>query len=100
MKHGIAFRFATAGQQLRRTDRPRARGPAAAGRRRTASWVDARLAAMPVRAIASGRAAGRLPGRLASRRSATARAAASMPSPARHRPLSSVRLTLMQDHSS
>ncbi|KWF84268.1 hypothetical protein WL93_21590 [Burkholderia diffusa] len=34
------------------------------------------------------------------RRIAHARAAPAMPSPARRRPLSSVRLTLMQDHSS
>ncbi|WP_322023471.1 hypothetical protein [Burkholderia sp. BCC1977] len=36
----------------------------------------------------------------ARRRIAQARTAHAMPSPARHRPFSSVRLTLMQDHSS
>ncbi|QVN16527.1 hypothetical protein [Burkholderia pyrrocinia] len=51
-------------------------------------------------AIASGRAARSVSRRLAKRRPALARAVPSMPSPARCRSLSSVRLTLMQDHSS
>ncbi|WP_321793223.1 hypothetical protein [Burkholderia pyrrocinia] len=51
-------------------------------------------------AIASGRAARSVSRRLAKRRPAPARAVPSMPSPTRRRSLSSVRLTLMQDHSS
>ncbi|EKS9884724.1 hypothetical protein BTK96_001654 [Burkholderia pyrrocinia] len=51
-------------------------------------------------AIASGHAARSVSRRLAKRRPAVARAVPSMPSPARRRSLSSVRLTLMQDHSS
>ncbi|MFJ1214090.1 hypothetical protein [Burkholderia pyrrocinia] len=57
-------------------------------------------AATHARAIASGRAARSVSRRLAKRRPAPARAVPSMPSPARRRSLSSVRLTLMQDHSS
>ncbi|UXU88759.1 hypothetical protein [Burkholderia sp. S-53] len=57
-------------------------------------------AATHARAIASGRAARSVSRRLAKRRPAPARAVPTMPSPARRRSLSSVRLTLMQDHSS
>ncbi|WP_241302665.1 hypothetical protein [Burkholderia stabilis] len=57
-------------------------------------------AATLARAIASGRAARSAARSLAKRRPAPARASPSMPSPARRRSLSSVRLTLMQDHSS
>lgn len=57
-------------------------------------------AATFARAIASGRAAHSVARSLAKRRPAPARASPSMPSPARRRSLSSVRLTLMQDHSS
>ncbi|WP_174934503.1 hypothetical protein [Burkholderia lata] len=115
MKHGNGIRFATTGPALRRDDRAR-------GRTATALFVVARAclpsrfavalatasvasatAARPAgnhslaataatfaRAIASGRAARSVPHPLARRRLALVR----------RRSFSSVRLTLMQDHSS
>ncbi|WP_338639111.1 hypothetical protein [Burkholderia pyrrocinia] len=66
----------------------------------TGNHAMAAPAAMLARAIASGRAARSVSRLLAKRRPAPVRAVPSMPSPARRRSLSSVRLTLMQDHSS
>ncbi|RXV73161.1 hypothetical protein D1006_13005 [Burkholderia stabilis] len=126
MNHGNGIRFATTGSALRRADRMRAPGANACSAIVACRHVPSRLAvpcaAAPVaiaiaarfagnhamaasaatnaRAIASDRVARRAPRPLAKRRPAPARTASPMPSPARRRSLSSVRLTLMQDHSS
>jgi len=126
MKHGNGIRFATPGPALRRAERLHAPGANAfnafAARRRVRSRLAVPFAAASVAianaarfagnhalaaaaatnacAIASGRAARSVSRRLAKRRPAAARAVPSKPSPARRRSLSSVRLTLMQDHSS
>ncbi|WP_233343723.1 hypothetical protein [Burkholderia cepacia] len=123
MKHGNGIRFATTGPASRRNGRVRARAasapfvvarPCLPSRfaAAVAAAVAAAFAAAPVanaaaarpagnhspaasaatfaRAIASGRAARSMPLPLAKRR----------PAALRRRSLSSVRLTLMQDHSS
>ncbi|CAB3765359.1 hypothetical protein B7G54_14760 [Burkholderia puraquae] len=115
MKHGDGIRFATTGPALRRDDRPRARAataPFVVARTGTPSRCAVSFAAASVasattarpagnhllaasaatfaRAIASGRAARSVLQPLAKRRPALVR---------RHS-FSSVRLTLMQDHSS
>ncbi|EDT43453.1 hypothetical protein [Burkholderia ambifaria] len=127
MKHRDDIRFATTGSALRRAGRMRARhlraGIAPAARAATALRVVVHvslslrrvmpLAAAPV-AIAALSAGNpvmaaatlacartvRCAPAFSRRRIAHARAAPFMPSPARHRPFSSVRLTSMQDHSS
>ncbi|WP_175866112.1 hypothetical protein [Burkholderia contaminans] len=111
MKHGNGIRFATTGPALRRDDRVRERAATAlfvvaraclpsrfAVSPKAASVVSATAArpagnhslAASAATIASGRAARSVPHPLARRRLA----------PVRRRPFSSVRLTLMQDHSS
>ncbi|TES72992.1 hypothetical protein E2P84_22955 [Burkholderia cepacia] len=115
MKHGNGIRFATTGPASRRNGRVRARAasaPFVVARACLPSGFAAAFAAAPVanaaaarpagnhspaasaatfaRAIASGRAARSMPLPLAKRR----------PAALRRRSLSSVRLTLMQDHSS
>ncbi|WP_321907184.1 hypothetical protein [Burkholderia cepacia] len=120
MKHGNGIRFATTGPASRRNGRVRARAASAPfvvarpclPSRFAAAFAAAAFAAAPVanaaaarpagnhspaasaatfaRAIASGRAARSMPLPLAKRR----------PAALRRRSLSSVRLTLMQDHSS
>ncbi|WP_081078879.1 hypothetical protein [Burkholderia cepacia] len=115
MKHGNGIRFATTGPASRRNGRVRARAasaPFVVARPCLPSRFAAAFAAAPVanaaaarpagnhspaasaatfaRAIASGRDARSMPLPLAKRR----------PAALRRRSLSSVRLTLMQDHSS
>ncbi|WP_431207333.1 hypothetical protein [Burkholderia cepacia] len=115
MKHGNGIRFATTDPASRRNGRVRARAasaPFVVARPCLPSRLAAAFAAAPVanaaaarpagnhspaasaatfaRAIASGRAARSVPLPLAKRR----------PAALRRRSLSSVRLTLMQDHSS
>ncbi|UEP28793.1 MULTISPECIES: hypothetical protein [unclassified Burkholderia] len=127
MKHRDDIRFATTGSALRRTGRMRARhlhaGIAPVARAATALRVVVHrslslrrvmpLAAAPVAiaalsagnpamtaaTLACARTVRGAPA-CSRRRIAHARAAPFRPSPARHRPFSSVRLTLMQDHSS
>ncbi|CAI8839196.1 MULTISPECIES: hypothetical protein [Burkholderia] len=127
MKQRDDIRFATAGSALRRAGRMRARhrraGIAPVARAATALRVvvhrslslrrvmplaAARVAiaapsagngVMTAATLACARAVRGAPA-FSRRRLAHARAAPFMPSPARHRPFSSVRLTLMQDHSS
>ncbi|WP_175948488.1 hypothetical protein [Burkholderia pyrrocinia] len=77
-----------------------AAGAIAIAARFAGSHTTAAAAATIACAIASGRASHSASRRFAKRRPATVRTAPSMPSPARRRSLSSVRLTLMQDHSS
>ncbi|MBZ5795450.1 hypothetical protein K8353_35540 [Burkholderia contaminans] len=115
MRHGNGIRFATTGSALRRGDRVRARvatalsvvarlclpsryavpfaaasvASATAARLAGNHWLAASAATF-ARAIAFGRAARSVPQPLAKHR----------PAPVRRRSLSSVRLTLMQDHSS
>ncbi|WP_175843215.1 hypothetical protein [Burkholderia arboris] len=114
MKHGNGIRFATTGPALRRAARVCARvatalsvvarrclpsrcavpfaaasvANATAARSAGNHWLAASAATF-ARAIASGRAARSVPPSLAKHR----------PAPVRRRSLSSVRLTLMQDHS-
>ncbi|WP_081066854.1 hypothetical protein [Burkholderia cepacia] len=111
MKHGNGIRFATTGPASRRNGRVRARAasapcvvarpclpsrfaaaPAASApaARPAGNHSPAASAATFARAVASGRAARSVPLPLAKHR----------PAAARRRSLSSVRLTLMQDHSS
>ncbi|WP_175967078.1 hypothetical protein [Burkholderia sp. BCC0322] len=115
MKHGYGIRFATPGPALRRGDRVRARaatapfvvaraclpsrfavalatasGASTTAARPAGNHSLAASAATFARAFASGRAARSVPCPLASRRLALVR----------RRSFSSVRLTLMQDHSS
>ncbi|MBA9895974.1 hypothetical protein D7207_41165 [Burkholderia cepacia] len=114
MKHGNGIRFATTGPASRRNGRVRARAARApfvarpclpsrfatavaaapvanaAAARPAGNHSPAASAAMSARATASGRAAYSVPLPLAKRR----------PAALRRRSLSSVRLTLMQDHSS
>ncbi|MBR8182645.1 hypothetical protein KDW54_09595 [Burkholderia ambifaria] len=127
MKQRDDLRFATTGSALRRAGRMRARrlhaGIAPVARAATALRVVVHrslslrrvmpLAAAPVTiaapsagnramtaaTLAYARAVRGAPA-FSRRRLAHARAAPFRPSPARHRPFSSVRLTLMQDHSS
>ncbi|WP_175735027.1 hypothetical protein [Burkholderia ambifaria] len=117
MKQRDDIRFATAGSAQRRAGRMHARhlraGIAPVARAATALRVVVHrslslrrvmpLAAAPV-AIAAPSAGNRVMAAATlafwPRRIAHARAAPFKPSPARHRPFSSVRLTLMQDHSS
>ncbi|QQJ97965.1 hypothetical protein JG536_04690 [Burkholderia ambifaria] len=127
MKQRDDIRFATTGSALRRADRMRARrlhaGIAPVARAATALRVVVHrslslrrvmpLAAAPVAIVAPSasnpamaaatlacaRVVRGAPA-FSRRRLAHARAAPFKPSPARHRPFSSVRLTLMQDHSS
>ncbi len=127
MKHRDDIRFATTGSALRRAGRMRARhlhaGIAPVARAATALRVVVHrslslrrvmpLAAAPVAiaalsagnpamtaaTLACARTVRGAPA-CSRRRIAHARAAPFRPSPARHRPFSSVRLTLMQDHSS
>ncbi|AOJ87435.1 hypothetical protein WS87_12470 [Burkholderia sp. MSMB0856] len=120
MKHVDDIRFVATGSTLRHAGRvraPRARADVAPVARvatalcdvarRSLSWrLVMQLAAVPVAHAAAHAAtlacalAIRGAPAFALRRVAHARAAPAMPSPARRRPLSSVRLTLMQDHSS
>ncbi|HIH2752185.1 hypothetical protein L3V59_05050 [Burkholderia aenigmatica] len=115
MKHGNGIRFATTGSALRRAGRLRARVATAlsvvarsclpsrfavafappsvastTAARPAGNHSLAASAATFARAIASGRAARSVPHPLAKHR----------PAPVRRRSFSSVRLTLMQDHSS
>ncbi|WP_081062427.1 hypothetical protein [Burkholderia cepacia] len=116
MKHGNGIRFATTGPASRRNGRVRARAasapcvvarPCLPSRFAAAPAASAPAASAPAarpagnhspaasaatfaRAVASGRAARSVPLPLAKHR----------PAAARRRSLSSVRLTLMQDHSS
>ncbi|WP_081077486.1 hypothetical protein [Burkholderia cepacia] len=114
MKHGNGIRFATTGPASRRNGRVRARAARApfVARRCLPSRFAAAVAAAPVANAAAARPAGNhLPAASAAmfaRATASGRAAYSMPLPLakrrpaalRRRSLSSVRLTLMQDHSS
>ncbi|MBR8345053.1 hypothetical protein [Burkholderia ambifaria] len=127
MKQRDDIRFATAGSALRRAGRMRARrlraGIAPVARAATALHVvshrrlslrrvmplavahvaiaalSAGNGVMTAATLACARTVRGAPA-FSRRRIAHARAAPFMPSPARHRPFSSVRLTLMQDHSS
>ncbi|KAB0648099.1 MULTISPECIES: hypothetical protein [Burkholderia] len=112
MKHIDGIRFVATGLALRHVGRVRAPrtharvAPVArvatalcgVARRSLSLRLVMQLAAAPV-ANATAIAFRRAPA-FALRRIAHARAAPAMPSPARRRPFSSVRLTLMQDHSS
>ncbi|WP_321851665.1 hypothetical protein [Burkholderia diffusa] len=116
MNHVDDIRFVATGSALRHAGRvraPRARADVAPVARvatalcdvarRSLSWrLVMQLAAAPVAHAATLACALAIRGApaFALRRVAHARAAPAMPSPARRRPLSSVRLTLMQDHSS
>ena len=125
MKSRNDIRFATTGSALRRAGRAPCThaGIASAARRSLSARLVMQLATAPVVAIAIAIAAlsagnpvmaamaaaaatlacaiaVRGATAFAGRRIAPARAAPFMPSPARRRPFSSVRLTLMQDHSS
>ncbi|WP_081068712.1 hypothetical protein [Burkholderia cepacia] len=119
MKHGNGIRFATTGPASRRNGRVRARAasaPFVVARpclpSRFAAAVAAAFAAAPVANAAAARPAGNhSPAASAAtfaRATASGRAAYSVPLPLakrrpaalRRRSLSSVRLTLMQDHSS
>ncbi|WP_175915215.1 MULTISPECIES: hypothetical protein [unclassified Burkholderia] len=115
MKHVDDSRFVATGSTLRHAGRvhaPRAHADAAPVARlatalcdvarRSLSWrLVMQLAAAPVAHAATLACALAIRGApaFALRRVAHARAAPAMPSPARRRPFSSVRLTLMQDHS-
>ncbi|WP_081085527.1 hypothetical protein [Burkholderia cepacia] len=98
MKHGNGIRFATTGPASRRNGRVRARAASAPfvvarpclPSRFAGNHSPAASAATFARAIASGRAARSMPLPLAKCR----------PAALRRRSPSSVRLTLMQDHSS
>ncbi|KWI59127.1 hypothetical protein WT72_11730 [Burkholderia pseudomultivorans] len=99
MKHGNGIRFATTGPAWRQAGRMRVHRPTACGA------AVATLPAVVVRARAPLRTAAAASAAIAPRsraihRPARARGARAMPSPARRRLSSSVRLTLMQDHSS
>ncbi|WP_174907133.1 hypothetical protein [Burkholderia diffusa] len=110
MKHVDGIRFVATGLALRHVGRvraprthsrvaPVARAATAlcgVARRSLSLRLVMQLAAAPV-ANANAIAFRRAPA-FALRRIAHARAAPAMPSPARRRPFSSVRLTLMQDH--
>ncbi|MCA8351521.1 hypothetical protein [Burkholderia cepacia] len=114
MKHGNGIRFATTGPASRRNGRVRARAARApfVARPCLPSRFAAAFAAAPVANAAAARPAGNhLPAASAAtfaRATASGRAAYSVPLPLakrrpaalRRRSLSSVRLTLMQDHSS
>ncbi|WP_175925941.1 hypothetical protein [Burkholderia cepacia] len=114
MKHGNGIRFATTGPASRRNGRVRARAARApfVARPSLPSRFAAAVAAAPVANAAAARPAGNhLPAASAAtfaRAIASGRAARSVPLPLakrrpaalRRRSLSSVRLTLMQDHSS
>ncbi|WP_081085883.1 hypothetical protein [Burkholderia cepacia] len=114
MKHGNGIRFATTGPASRRNGRVRARAARApfVARRCLPSRFAAAVAAAPVANAAAARPAGNhSPAASAAtfaRATASGRAAYSVPLPLakrrpaalRRRSLSSVRLTLMQDHSS
>ncbi|RQT76590.1 hypothetical protein DF029_03865 [Burkholderia cepacia] len=114
MKHGNGIRFATTGPASRRNGRVRARAARApfVARRCLPSRFAAAFAAAPVANAAAARPAGNhspaASAAMSARATASGRAAYSVPLPLakrrpaalRRRSLSSVRLTLMQDHSS
>lgn len=116
MKHVDDIRFVATGSALRHGGRvraPRAHADAAPVARVATALCDVagrslslrlvmQLAAAPVAHAATLACPLAIRGAqaLALRRVAHVRAAPVMPSPARRRPFSSVRLTLMQDHSS
>ncbi|RQT80178.1 hypothetical protein DF045_02560 [Burkholderia cepacia] len=114
MKHGNGIRFATTGPASRRNGRVRARAARApfVARPCLPSRFAAAVAAAPVANAAAARPAGNhspaASAAMSARATASGRAAYSVPLPLakrrpaalRRRSLSSVRLTLMQDHSS
>ncbi|RQS83342.1 hypothetical protein DF032_05200 [Burkholderia seminalis] len=115
MRHGNGIRFAPAGSALRRAGRERARAataPSGVVRRCPPSRCAVAFAAASVASARAARIAGdhRLAASAATfaRAIASGRAARSVPpplakhpaAPVRRRSFSSVRLTLMQDHSS
>ncbi|KVF76149.1 hypothetical protein WS75_12265 [Burkholderia sp. FL-7-2-10-S1-D7] len=97
MKHVDDIRFVAAGLPLRHVGRV-ATTLCDVARRSLSLRLVMQLAAAPVANATA--IAFRSAQAFALGRSAHARAAPAMPSPARRRPFSSVRLTLMQDHSS
>lgn len=103
MKHVDDIRFVATGLPLRHVGRVRAprthAGVAPVGRVAT-TLSDVARRSLSLRLVMQLAAAPVANATAIAFRSAHARAAPAMPSPARRRPFSSVRLTLMQDHSS